>query len=99
MLVEDVVRVTDSGVEADVQVSPRSGRSRIEGIDSWRKRLIVKVRSPPLDGKANAEVEEVFLEATGFPSSIISGHTNRQKTVLIRGNAEAIISKLRDVIG
>jgi uncharacterized protein (TIGR00251 family) len=96
MPIEDIVRVKKAGVEADVLVSPRSNRYGIEGIDGWRKRLIVKVTAPPLDGKANKEVEELFLDVTGCPSSIISGQTSRQKTVFIEGDAETIISKLRD---
>lgn len=96
MPIEDVVRVRGSGVDVDVLVSPRSGRSGIEGIDDWRKRLIVKVRSPPLDGKANKETEDVLCAAAGSPSSVISGHTSRQKTIFVEGDPAAIISKLRD---
>lgn len=98
MLIEDITRVKDLGVEVDILVSPRSGRSGIEGVDSWRKRLIVKVKAPPLDGKANREVEDVISKAAGAPSSVISGHTNRQKTVFIEGDPAGIISKLRDHI-
>jgi len=98
MQIEDVIRVRDSEVEVDVSVSPRSERSGIRGIDVWRKRLIVKVAAPPLDGRANKEMEEVFSEVTGFPSRIISGQTSRQKTIAIRGDPAAIISKLRDRI-
>ncbi|MDR0508393.1 MAG: DUF167 family protein [Candidatus Methanoplasma sp.] len=99
MQIEDVVRVRDSGIEVDILVSPRSGRSGIEGIDGWRKRLIVKVKAPPLDGKANREAEEILCKASDSPSSVISGHTNRQKTIFIVGDPALIISKLRDHIG
>ena len=98
MSIEDVVRIRGSGIEVDVLVSPRSGRSGIEGIDGWRKRLIVKVRSPPLDGRANKEAEEVLSDAAGRRSSVISGHTSRQKTIFIEGDPAAIISKLREHI-
>ena len=98
MPIEDVIRVRGSGVEVDVLVSPRSGRSGIEGIDDWRKRLIVKVISPPLEGKANKEAEEVLCKAAGLPSSVISGHTSRQKTIFVEGDPAAIISRLRDSI-
>ena len=98
MPIEDVIRVRGSGVEVDVLVSPRAGRSGIEGIDGWRNRLIVKVRSPPLDGKANKEAEEVLCGASGSPSSVISGHTSRQKTIFVEGDPAVIISKLRDFV-
>jgi uncharacterized protein (TIGR00251 family) len=96
MPIEDVTRVKEAGVEVDVLVSPGSSRSGAEGIDPWRKRLIVKVRSPPLEGKANKEVEEMFTKATGSPSLVTSGHTNRQKTVFIEGDPDIIIKKLRE---
>jgi uncharacterized protein (TIGR00251 family) len=96
MPIEEVLRVRGSGVEVDVLVSPRSGRSGIEGIDGWRKRLIVKVKAPPLDGRANKEAEGVLSEATGLPSNVISGHTSRQKTIFIEGDPAAVISKLRE---
>jgi len=96
MPIEDVIRVAGKGVEVDILVSPGSSRSGTEGIDSWRKRLIVKVRSPPLDGKANKEAEELFEKITGSPSAVVSGHTNRQKTIFIEGDPSVIISKLRE---
>ena len=98
MPIADVVRIKDSGVEVDVYVSPRSGRSGVEGIDGWRKRLTIKVKAPPLEGKANKEVEEILCKATDSPSSVISGHTSRQKTVFIEGDPAAIISRLRDQV-
>lgn len=75
-------------------VSPRSGRSGPDGFDLWRKRLIVRVKAPPLDGKANREVEDLFSEMTGKRSEIKNGHMNRQKTVLIRGDHESIMGML-----
>ncbi|MDR1404352.1 MAG: DUF167 domain-containing protein [Candidatus Methanoplasma sp.] len=97
MRIEDVIRARDQGVEADVLVSPRSGRSGVEGIDEWRSRLIMKVKSPPLDGKANREVEEILSRMTDSKAEVISGHTSRQKTVFLKGDPGTIISKLREL--
>ena len=94
MDISDVSRRTGRGVEVDLQVSPRSSRSGIEGIDTWRKRLIVRVKAPPLEGRANEEVEEVFKGVTGCKTQVTAGHTSRQKTVLIEGDADSICSKL-----
>lgn len=95
MTLEDAVRNKGSGVEVDVLVSPRSNRSGIEGIDEWRNRVIIKVKAPPLDGKANREVEETLEEATGGSASVVSGHTSRQKTVMVEGIPDEILEKLR----
>jgi len=98
MPVIDAVRTKSEGAEVDVLVSPKAGRSGVEGYDKWRKRIIVKVISPPLEGKANKETEDILKEVTGSPSNVIKGHTSRQKTLFIEGDAVTIIQRLRDSI-
>lgn len=90
----DVSRRVRGGIEIDLLVSPRSSRTGIEGFDEWRRRLIVRVRAPPLDGRANEEVAEVMSEASGHKASISAGHTSRQKTVFIEGDADEICARL-----
>lgn len=87
MGISDAVRAKGDCSEVDVTVSPRSSRSGVEGYDEWRKRVIVRVRSPPLEGRANREVAEVMSDATGFRAEVVQGTTSHQKTVLIRGDA------------
>ena len=94
MKVSDIIRPVKDGCELDVLVSPRSNRSGPEGVDEWRKMLILRVRAPPLDGRANKEVEATLSEITGFRCQVVRGQTSRQKTVLISGPAEQIVSKL-----
>ena len=95
MDVSEALRPVDGGVEIDVSVSPRSDRSGTEGVDEWRKRLIVRVKAPPLDGRANKEVEELFKKVTGCKSEVIRGQTSRQKTVLVHGDYDSILDSLR----
>ena len=95
MDVNDVSRRVPEGLEVELLVSPRSSRSGIEGIDPWRKRLIIRVKAPPLDGRANKEVEELFRKVTGFKSEVIRGQTSRQKTVLVHGDYDSILDSLR----
>ena len=94
MKIADVSRLTEKGVAIDVEVSPRSSRPGPDGFDEWRRRLTVRVTAPPLDGKANREVEEIFREMTGFRAEITSGHLSRQKTVTIYGDPEKITRTL-----
>ena len=68
MRIADVSRKKEGCQEVDVLVSPRSNRSGPEGFDQWRKRLILRVKAPPLDGRANKEVEETFSQITGMRS-------------------------------
>jgi uncharacterized protein (TIGR00251 family) len=75
------VRSTDHGVELDVHVSPGASRSELGAYDQWRKRLIVKVKAPPEDGKANRELERLLGDAFGCRAEVLRGHTIRDKTV------------------
>lgn len=95
MDVSEAARNVDGGVEIDISVSPRSDRSGTEGVDEWRKRLIVRVKAPPLDGRANKEVEDLFRKVTGCKSEVIRGQTSRQKTVLVHGELSSILESLR----
>ncbi len=98
MDVSEALRSVAGGTEAEVTVSPRSDRSGIEGVDGWRKRIIIRVKAPPLDGRANKEVEDVFRDVTGCKCSVIRGQTSRQKTILIDGDSETVTKRLRDII-
>lgn len=94
MRVADVSRDKGDRLEIDIMVSPRSNRSGLEGFDEWRKRAILRVKSPPLDGRANKEVESYFKEVTGCKSAVTAGMTSHQKTVTISGDPKAIIEAL-----
>ena len=89
MKLSDVSRDRGDRLEVDVLVSPRSNRSGPEGYDEWRKMLILRVKAPPLDGRANKEVEKTFREITGFKCEVTSGQLNRQKTVTVYGDPAA----------
>ena len=94
MNISDVSRRKADCLEVDILVSPRSNRSGPEGFDEWRRRMILRVKAPPLDGRANKEVEAMFREITGFHSEVTSGHLNRQKTVTIHGDPDRILEIL-----
>ena len=94
MKLSDVCRDRGDRLEVDVLVSPRSNRSGPEGYDEWRKRLIFRVKAPPLDGRANKEVEDTFRQITGFKCEVTSGQLNRQKTVTIYGDPVKIMSSI-----
>jgi uncharacterized protein (TIGR00251 family) len=96
--IRDISRPVPGGVEVNIMVSPNSGRQGTDGTNEWRKRLIIRVRSPPLDGKANKEVEEFIGNVTGCRSEIIRGHANRQKTVMIYGDHDKIVASLEGSI-
>lgn len=94
MKLSDVSRDKGDRLEVDVLVSPRSNRSGPEGYDEWRKRLILRVKAPPLDGRANKEVEETFRQITGFRCEVTSRQLNRQKTVTVYGNPKKAVESI-----
>lgn len=96
MDVSEAMREVKDGVEIDISVSPRSDRSGAEGMDEWRKRLTVRVKAPPLDGRANKEVEALFKSITGFKCQIVRGQTSRQKTVMVYGDMASVIKSVRE---
>ncbi len=79
-----------------VRATPKSSRNAVTGLhvgadDSVS--LAVKVTAPPDKGKANKAVIEVIAKASGLPKSafrIVSGETERHKTLLVTGNPAAL---------
>lgn len=98
MEITDALRIVKDGTEIEVMVSPNSNRKGIEGLDEWRKRVIVRVKSPPLDGKANKDVEDTLGEIFGVKCMIIHGQTSRQKTVFVSCPHEKVLTVLKNVL-
>ena len=98
MRVADVCRVRGGCVEVDVSVSPRSNRSGPDGFDEWRRRMNGRVKAPPLDGRANKEVAELFRDMTGCRAEVTAGQTSRQKTVTVYGDPEAVMRSMTEAV-
>lgn len=99
MKVSDVCRAGDGFVDVDISVSPRSNRPGPDGYDEWRRRMILRVSAPPLDGRANKEVCQYFSGLTGSKAEVTVGQTSRQKTVRMTGDPKRIMSSLEAVDG
>ncbi len=66
-----------------VKVRPNSRESKVVAMGDV---LVVHVKSPPREGKANSELTEVLAEYYGVPKSrvrIVRGHRSRDKVVEI----------------
>ncbi len=79
---------TKDGVVLTVKAVPRAAKSEIAGVDDeW---LRVRVKAPPVDGKANEALVKFFAEFYSLPKgsvSIVSGDTARLKRIRITGLA------------
>lgn len=85
----EALRPAADGVTLDVEVMPGARESRFPaGYHAWRKRIEAKVRAPPEDGQANAELCALAAAALGVPAGrvrVASGHTSRRKSLLVAG--------------
>ena len=90
-----MIKESKEGVILQIYVQPKAKRTEIDGIDEWRKRLKVKVKAPPVEGKANKEIMKFFSKLLGAEVSLIKGETSREKDLLIRGvSIEEVKKKL-----
>lgn len=100
----DAVKPAKAGCALEVEVVPGSRESRFPaGFNAWRGRLEAKVRAPPEEGQANAELVSLVASALGVPASRVrvgAGHTSRRKTILVEGLApEQAIALLAVTLG
>ena len=76
---------TEDGKIVSVRVKPRSSRAGVEGeVDDA---LVVRLRSAPVDGKANKELIEVLADYFNVPKSsveFLSGETSKLKRLKIK---------------
>ena len=91
-----MITATENGVVIAVRVIPRASRSAIDGIRG--DALLVRLKAPPVDGAANAELIRVMAAALDVPArsvSIVSGEHARLKRVAIAGvNRAQAVAKL-----
>ena len=87
---------TPEGTVLSVRAQPRSSRPGLDSIVG--DAVKVRIKSAPVDGKANKELVETIADAFGIPKSLVelkSGQTSKTKRILLRGvsasAAEAVI--------
>ena len=93
---ETFFQETTDGIVLNVRAAPRSSRAGLDGIQG--DAVKVRIRSAPVDGKANKELVEVLADAFDLPKSSVmfkSGETSKTKRLLLRGvSKETILSRL-----
>jgi uncharacterized protein len=66
-----------------VVVKPNSHKTEVLGWDPVRNALVVRLRSRPQDGKANAELVKLVSKELGARAAIKSGSSSREKVLRI----------------
>ena len=77
---------TAEGTILNVRAQPRSSRAGLDGLVG--DAVKVRIRSAPVDGKANKELVETLADAFDLPKSAVvfkSGETSKTKRILLRG--------------
>jgi hypothetical protein len=81
--------VTENAIVV-VRVTPRAGRDEVVG---WQgDELRVRLRAPPVDGRANAALVGLLASRLNVPPSsieLVSGATARVKRLRVEGLSEA----------
>lgn len=89
-----------NGVRLRVRLSPKAKREGVEGlyVDSeGSEALKIAVNAPPVDGQANKAVIVLLSKLWKIPKSsfkIVTGQTDRNKTLAIEGDADALFKQL-----
>ncbi|MFH1126145.1 MAG: DUF167 family protein [Candidatus Altiarchaeota archaeon] len=93
----DAVKETKRGVLIDIHVISQS-KEKTLGFNSWEPRIRVKVGNPPLEGRANQEVKQLFKNLLGC-CEITSGSLSPKKTLLVEGCSKIeVIGKLEKIV-
>ncbi|MBW2449713.1 MAG: YggU family protein [Deltaproteobacteria bacterium] len=82
------------GVVFKVLIQPRSSKNTLAGLHD--DALKVKLTAPPVNNAANRMSLKFLAKALGVPKSsleIVSGHTNRNKQVLLHSDRNDISKK------
>ena len=84
----------NENVRLKVHVIPNSKENKIDGYNEWKKAVVVRVKAPASEGKANRELEKFLSEFFESDVTIVSGKKSRDKIVLIKCSEENVYDKL-----
>ncbi|GAB6102316.1 DUF167 domain-containing protein [Thermococcus atlanticus] len=84
------LKETRDGTLLLVYVQPKAKRNEIDGVDEWRGRLKIKVKAPPVGGKANKELIKFLSKLLGAEVVLVRGETSREKDLLVKLSAEEV---------
>jgi uncharacterized protein (TIGR00251 family) len=99
MDLRDILYTKNGMVILKLHVKPNSQNQKLV-FDSLDNKPVVFLKSPPDKGKANKELIKFLAKYFGLSTSeisIISGHTSREKTLMLETNSiDLIESKIKE---
>jgi hypothetical protein len=81
--------MTGQSALLSIRVQPRAKRDEVVGERAGA--IVIRLKAPPVDGKANAALIDFIANAANLPRSrveIVRGATAREKVVRVAGIAE-----------
>ena len=87
MVVEDFVQPAKGGAYLKIRVAPGAKSTTVKGLYG-EGAIKLSVAAPPVDGKANTEVERYLATLLGVKRSqigVVKGASSRDKLVLVEG--------------
>lgn len=88
---------TAEGTIINVRAQPRSSRAGMDGLIG--DAVKVRIRSAPVDGRANRELVETLADEFDLPKSSVvfkSGETSKTKRILLKGVSGAQVQAVVD---
>ncbi|MHC1598177.1 MAG: DUF167 domain-containing protein [Candidatus Methanofastidiosia archaeon] len=92
---EDAIIESKEGIYLNIEVVPNSKNTGIAW-DPWRKRIKLKLKAKPQNGKANEEIIKLF--GSLCQTKISSGVHSREKTLFMPSDKKIVISFLESLI-
>lgn len=96
----ELVRPHARGSALAVRAVPGASAAKVVGLHGGELR--VRVCSPPVDGRANQEIERVVARALGLRArevEVLAGHTSRSKQLLVHLEPAELGRRLQPWIG
>ncbi len=91
------LRAVEGGCNIVISATPGAARTEIEGEDTWRKALRVKIGTRPERGAANDELVRFLSDKLSVPSTeivIVRGSRSHRKVVFVPLTPEEAIRRL-----
>ena len=99
------IAVDGEAVRLAIKVTPRARKTSLAGQigdADGRKRIVIRLAAPPVDGAANKALIVFLAAELGVPRSsitILSGDSGRRKSVSIAGIAPEAVSRWLEATG
>ncbi len=91
---EAIIIDVNNHINLLVEIQPGNKKDEINGYNSWRKRIVISIKSRPIKGEANKSLLSYIskvLNCSSSDVSILSGATSRQKKIQVRNVSNSYV--------